>query len=59
MSDWYDSDLLNKCLEYYIKHHEYLLGDNIEKILTHFFLQGISNEKLIEFLPFATKIINR
>lgn len=59
ISDWYDADLLDKCLEYYTKNYKYLLAENVEKILTLFFLYGVNSEKLIEFLPYATEIINR
>lgn len=59
VSDWYDIQLLDKCLEYYIINYKYLLADNVEKILSLFFSFGINNEKLIEFLPCATEIINR
>lgn len=59
MSDWYDAELLNKCLEYCMKNYKYMLAENIEKILTLFFLYGASSEKLIEFLPYATEVINR
>jgi len=58
-SDWYDAELLDKCLKYFIKNHEYLLAENVEKILTVFFLYGVNSEKFIEFLPYATEIINR
>ncbi|XP_022168362.1 FAST kinase domain-containing protein 1, mitochondrial isoform X1 [Myzus persicae] len=58
-SDWYDADLLDKCLKYLIKNHKYLLAENVEKILTVFFLYGVNSEKFMEFLPYATEIINR
>ncbi|CAI6366545.1 unnamed protein product [Macrosiphum euphorbiae] len=58
-SDWYDAELLDKCLKYLIKNHKYLLAENVEKILTVFFLYGVNSEKFIEFLPYATEIINR
>lgn len=58
-SDWYDANLLDKCLEYYTKNYKYILAENVEKMLTHLFLYGVTSEKLIEFLPHATKIINR
>ncbi|VVC40572.1 RAP domain,FAST kinase-like protein, subdomain 2 [Cinara cedri] len=58
-SDWFDSELLDKCLKYYIKNHKYLLAENVEKILTLFFSFGINSEKYMEFLPCAVEIINR
>lgn len=59
VADWYDLELLDKCLEYYTKNYKYLLAENVEKILTLFFSNGISTEKFIEFLPCAVEIINR
>lgn len=55
----YDDEILEKCLEYNIKNHKYLLAENVEKILTLFFLEGYRNEKLIEFLPYAAEIIEK
>lgn len=59
ISDWYDAEILDKCLEYYIKYNKYLLAENVEKILTHFFSYGVNSEHFIEFLPYASEIINR
>lgn len=59
MSDWHDGELLDKCLEYYIKNYKYLLAENIEKILTLFYIHGTNSETFIAFLPCAVEIINR
>lgn len=59
ISDWYDAEILDKCLQYYTKNYKYLLADNIEKILTFFFSYGVNSEKFMQFLPYASEIINR
>lgn len=59
LSDWYDAEILDKCLEYYTKNYKYLLAENIEKIMSLFFSYGINSEKFINFLPYASEIINR
>jgi len=58
-SNWFDVQLLDKCLEYYIINSKYLLAENVEKMLSLFFTFGINSEKFIEFLPCAAEIINR
>lgn len=59
LSDWYDAELVDKCVDYYIKNYKYILAENVEKILSLFFLYGVNSEKFVEFLPCATEIINR
>lgn len=59
ISDWYDADILDKCLDYYSKNYSFLLAENIEKILTLFFSYGVNSEQFMQFLPYASEIINR
>lgn len=59
IADWYDNELMNSCADYCLKNHKYLLAENVEKLLTHFFIQGVSSNKFSEFLPLASEIINR
>ncbi|XP_050530459.1 uncharacterized protein LOC126899510 isoform X2 [Daktulosphaira vitifoliae] len=59
IADWYDGELMNSCADYCLRNHNYLLAENVEKLLTHFFIQGVSSDKFSEFLPHASGIINR